>query len=97
MVHEYNWRQSHSSLGGHPPITFFQGLEALPGVRHVMFEPQIMFLTVNLKDDAPPAEDIIKEVVGRVFAMNLSIGEIQRGTSLEDVFMSLTKGPGAKG
>ena len=43
-------------LGGHPPITFFQGLEALPGVRHVMFEPQIMFLTVNLKDDAPPAE-----------------------------------------
>jgi len=80
-------------LGGHPPIPFFQGLEALPGVRQVMFEPQHGFLTVNLKDDAPPAEDIIKEVVGRVFALNLSIGEIQRGTSLEDVFMSLTKGP----
>jgi ABC-type multidrug transport system ATPase subunit len=84
-------------LNGHPPVTFFQGIEALPGVAHVMFEPQPMLLTVRLKDDAPPAEDIIKEIVGRVFALNLSIGEIQRGTSLEDVFMSLTKGPGGPG
>ncbi len=79
--------------GGHPPIPFFQQIEQSPGVRNVFFDQHVGWMTINLGEGAPPAEEIIKQVVGEVFALNLSIGEIQRGTTLEDVFMSMTGGP----
>ncbi|MDX9999932.1 MAG: ABC transporter ATP-binding protein [Polyangia bacterium] len=79
--------------GGHPPMGFFQKVEQSPGVRNVFFDQYVGWMTINLLPDAPPAEEVIKLVVGEIFALNLSIGEIQRGTSLEDVFMSLTGGP----
>ncbi len=83
--------------GGHPPIAFFQKIEQEKGVRNVVFDQYIGWMTINLLPDAPPAEEIIKEVVGEIFSLNLSIGEIQRGTTLEDVFMSMTSGPPAQG
>ena len=79
--------------GGYPPLPFFQKIEQSPGVRNVFYDQYVGWMTINLQPDAPPAEEVIKQVVGEIFALNLSIGEIQRGTSLEDVFMSLTGGP----
>lgn len=79
--------------GGHPPIAFFQKIEQSPGVKGVFFDQYVGWMTINLLPDAPPAEEVIKLVVGEIFALSLSIGEIQRGTSLEDMFMALTGGP----
>lgn len=79
--------------GGHPPVAFFQKIERSPGVRNVFFDQFVGWMTINLLPDAPASEEVIKQVVGEIFSLNLSIGEIQRGTSLEDVFMSLTGGP----
>lgn len=81
--------------GGVPPTDFFQSIEAMKGVRNVLYDGHLGWMTVNLLPDAPSAEDMIKELVGKIFGIGLSLGEIQRGTSLEDVFMSLTGGPGA--
>jgi ABC-2 type transport system ATP-binding protein len=83
--------------GGVPPVPFFQGIETSPGVRNVAYEPHLGWMTVNLLPDAPPADEVIKMIVGKVFELGLSLGEIQRGTSLEDVFMQLTGHPGAGG
>ena len=83
--------------GGVPPVPFFQSIETSPGVRNVEYEPHLGWMTVNLNPDSPPADEVIKMIVGKVFELNLSLGEIQRGTSLEDVFMQLTGHPGAGG
>jgi len=83
--------------GGVPPVTFFQGIETSVGVRDVQYEPHLGWMTVNLLPDAPPADEVIKMIVGKVFELGLSLGEIQRGTSLEDVFMQLTGHPGQAG
>jgi len=83
--------------GGVPPVPFFQSIETSGGVRDVQYEPHLGWMTVNLLPDAPPADEVIKMIVGKVFELGLSLGEIQRGTSLEDVFMQLTGHPGQAG
>lgn len=83
--------------GGVPPVPFFQAIETSGGVRDVQYEPHLGWMTVNLLPDAPPADEVIKMIVGKVFELGLSLGEIQRGTSLEDVFMQLTGHPGQAG
>ncbi len=83
--------------GGVPPVSFFQEIETSGGVRNVEYEPNLGWMTVNLLSDAPPADEVIKMIVGKVFDLGLSLGEIQRGTSLEDVFMQLTGHPGQAG
>jgi len=79
-------------IGGHPPIGFFQSVETWPGVTAVTFDAATAWMNITLGPDAPAAEEVIKRAVGEIFGLGLSIGQVQRGTSLEDAFMSMTRG-----
>ncbi len=81
-------------IGGHPPIPFFQAVEAWPGVQGVTFDAALAWMRITLGPDAPATEEVIKRVVGEIFGLGLSIGQVQRGTSLEDAFMNMTQAPG---